>query len=256
MINSKAPDFTETDVEAWFAILESQFILRKIKTNDLKFHNTLAALPTDVFSKIPMDVIKNAKYEELKSTLLASYERSYAEIMAKFMKTTSLSRRPSQFLQEIMTMANKLNVGSDIIWHKFLEALPPSVAILLATRSDLSLEQLGKVADQIFTYHGSKNPVNAITERGDISSRNRNSWQESRTRTPNDSIPRGVQPYSPDQRPKVCRAHIYFADKANNCTSWCKWPNKQNCQIQQCSCSASPAYSRSSSPRPCSPVKN
>ena len=31
-------------------------------------------------------------------------------------------------------------------------------------------------------------------------------------------------PYHRDQRPKICRAHVYYADKARTCTRWGRWP--------------------------------
>ena len=39
-------------------------------------------------------------------------------------------------------------------------------------------------------------------------------------------IPYSVQPFTADQRPKVCRFHLYYGHKARKCVQWCQWPNK------------------------------
>jgi hypothetical protein len=34
----------------------------------------------------------------------------------------------------------------------------------------------------------------------------------------------GTMPYSDGQRQKICRSHLYFAERARSCKIWCHWP--------------------------------
>lgn len=40
-----------------------------------------------------------------------------------------------------------------------------------------------------------------------------------------------LTPFNKDQRPKVCRWHIFFGSAARKCNTWCQWPQKQICAI-------------------------
>ena len=40
------------------------------------------------------------------------------------------------------------------------------------------------------------------------------------------TIPYSVHPFTAEQRPKVCRFHLYYGDKARRCSPWCQWPEK------------------------------
>lgn len=57
----------------------------------------------------------------------------------------------------------------------------------------------------------------------------------------NYNLSAGVRPFSPDQRPKVCRGHLYFGRKARHCKPWCQWLDKSGCEIQPNSRPASPS---------------
>ncbi|KAF0289183.1 hypothetical protein FJT64_012542 [Amphibalanus amphitrite] len=46
------------------------------------------------------------------------------------------------------------------------------------------------------------------------------------------STPRGLQPFYRDQRPQVCRAHLYFGQEARTCKPWCRWPKKGDAKME------------------------
>ena len=67
----------------------------------------------------------------------------------------------------------------------------------------------------------------------------------------NITIPYSVTPFTENQRPKICRFHLYYADQARMCSPWCKWPNRsRNIQMQPSSRPSSPRRSQSPSPGP------
>ena len=65
------------------------------------------------------------------------------------------------------------------------------------------------------------------------------------------TIPYSVMPYFPNQKPKICKAHLYHADQASYCKIWCKWPNRRrNLPMEPNSRPSSPARSPIPGPRP------
>ena len=126
-VSIKAPEFIENAPTAWFSILEAQFQLRGVTVSTTQYYHALSHLPSDVVSRIPHDVFSQQNYESLKTAVVSSYEKSKPEMLEKLMSQSTLSGRPSLYLQEMKTLASKINVADDIIHHKFLKALPNTV---------------------------------------------------------------------------------------------------------------------------------
>lgn len=53
-----------------------------------------------------------------------------------------------------------------------------------------------------------------------------------------------LQPFRPNQKPVICRFHIFYGPNAQKCTSSCLWPTKNNLIILSESRSGSPSPSR------------
>ena len=230
----KPPKFLETSVCGWFAIIEAQFHLKKIKNSTTKFYNIIAALPAEVVSRLPNHVTDPTKtnYDELKEKVIGIYEKTKPEMLDKLMQTTTMTGRPSIYLQELMSTAEKIGVGEDIIRHKFIQALPSSISPVIASQGDLEISRLGKLADELLPYMSK--PVMSVP-----------SFQQSKgTNGDKNYVPKGVKPFKGNQRPKVCRSHIYFGINAKYCKPWCQWPNKDaSIKVEPSSRSSSPSPS-------------
>ena len=248
-VNIKPPDFMEASVNGWFTILEAQFHLRKVSVPVTKFYSVISALPAEIVTKLPPTVLQNKNYEELKTTVLNMYEKTKPELLDKLMKATTITGRPSIYLNEMIAIGNQIEVGDDVIKHKFLQALPSTIAPVIASQKELRLDQLGKLADELMPLLAQKTtPINLAQASPANSPQQQQQFSS--------KIPPGVKPYSATQKPKVCRAHIYYANYARNCKPWCKWPNKSpSLQILENSRPSSRSNSRSSS-RSNSPSRN
>ena len=239
-VTLKPPAFMETSVPGWFAIIKAQLHLRQISTDSTKFYSVIAALPAEVVSRLPSTVTDptHSNYQTLKETIISMYEKTKPELLDRLMKTTSISGRPSVYLQEMLTTASRIGVTDDIVRHKFLQALPSTISPVIASQKSLDLLQLGKLADELLPYF-TKSNVMAVQQPAPAYS----NFYNKGNKTGENSVPIGVRPFSKDQRPKVCRAHLYFADRARTCKPWCKWPNKVNCQMQPSSRPPTPTSS-------------
>lgn len=239
----KVPAFMETAVPGWFAILNAQFNLHRITKNKTKFYHALAALPPDTVSKLDATIISNEDFPALKEAVSSMYERTKPELFERLISkaSTSVTGRPSLFLAELRDIANKVGVGDELVRHKFLQCVDPSIAAVLAAQ-DIPLQQLGRLADELLPFMKKTGAYMVNSERPTPPS-----VRPASPRPPSttNSVPRGVQPFNDGQRPKVCRAHIYFGTAARTCRPWCQWPNKPaNIRMEP---NSRPA-SRSSSP--------
>ena len=231
-VSMKTPAFMESAAAGWFSIMEAQFHLKGITVSETKYFHVIAALPAEIVAKLSATVLENRDYDALKTAVIDSYESTKPELFEKLISKTTMSGRPSVYLQELNATATKIGVGEDLIRHKFIQACPPAISPVLAAQRSLNLQQLGSLADELLPYFGEKvlHVQQTASQKSTYYEKNRNSSQ----------IPTGLRPFSTDQRPKVCRAHLYFADKARTCKPWCKWPNKRNCNMQPSSRSSSP----------------
>ena len=227
-VSVKTPEFHEANAKSWFVMMESQFILSQITNDQTKFHHAVTGLPASVVSQLPQDIIASMKYENLKKEVLAYYEKTRPELLDKLMAETSISGKPSAYLRELGRLAQDIGAGEDIVRHKFLQALPPSIAPVVASQKKTPLSELGTLADELLPLLNKTPRINAAPatytpDQGIPPPRHRIPDPG----VPQTGIPMGLRPYRRNQRPTICRAHLYFNNSARNCKPWCKWPNKK-----------------------------
>ena len=249
-VTVKAPEFIDTNPSAYFSILEAQFMLKNVSQSTTKFYNVISSLPPDVVGRLPPEVLDSASYDMLKETVISTYEKTKPEILSKLMRNHSISGRPSIYLNEMLTLASKIQLGDQVVRHQFIQALPPTISPIIASQKNLSLKQLGELADDLLPFMNNQQ-VNVVNTQ-------QQHHRQSRAHSPfnnrpsrnfvdraTNDIPIGIRPYSANQRPVICRSHLYFGPKAKNCKQWCRWPQKQGLSMLPNSRSSSPAPSNS-----------
>ena len=276
----KPPAFMDTAVEGWFAIMDAQFHLARITSAQSKFYHVLAALPPDTVSRLAPDVLSKATFEDLKQAVINLYAQSKPELFERLISKTQMTGRPSTFLHELRDTASKVGVSDDLVRHKMIKSLPPSVGAVLAAQRDLTLTQLGQLADELVPLMQSScmvaQPYSGRQSRGRSPSSDRSPsdryesnrasrFSDSRAHAPSqfntepryrsrqysphpdhpDDVSVGLRPFRYGQRPKVCRAHIYFGIEARTCKPWCQWPDKIDTQMQPSSRASSPTLYQS-----------
>ena len=242
-VTVKVPPFMETAAMGWFAIIEARFNLRNITTETTKFYHVLSHLPPDLVAQLNMTLLANKNYEELKEAVINIYEKTKPELFARLMSDTKMTGRPSFYLRELMSTASKVGVGEDLVKHRFIQALPSAISPVVAAQKDLTLDQLGNLSDQLLPILQKDVCNNVNTESANNVSKPNSSYQyqTNSSKSNNNTLPIGLRPFGNNQRPRVCRGHLYFAETSRTCKPWCKWPNKRNCQMQPNSRSSSPA---------------
>ena len=243
-VSIKPPPFMETAVDGWFSIFDAQFFLQKITSSQTKFYHVLAALPPDTISRLSPSTLQSKNFEELKNAVVELYEKTKPELFEKLISTTTMTGRPSLFLSELREIAAKVGVGDDLVRHKMLQALPPTIGTVLGAQKELTLTQLGKLADELVPL----DRVNCFAASSTSVSECKDSFRK-RESNPH-TLPVGLRPFHHDQRPKVCRAHLYFGRKAKYCKPWCEWPNRNSSLNMQPSSRTGSPSRPSSTPSP------
>ena len=61
------------------------------------------------------------------------------KLLEKLMPMATIRRQPSSYLQEMLSLAKQIGVGSEIVLHKFLQTLPPAISLVIASQKDLTM---------------------------------------------------------------------------------------------------------------------
>jgi hypothetical protein len=243
-VKIKPPTFSETSVPTWFRVLEAQFHLARISTTKTKYYHAVSQLPAEVLDRISQTELEAEDYDRLKKAVTTTFEKSKLELFNDLMSKQTYSGKPSIYLLDMLRQACKLNIGKDIVRMQFLKTLPGNVRTVLASHTTLTLQQLGELANDLLimdhptTVMAVSPPSSAVA---------------SPSTRPTNYTSVGLKPFHQNQRPQICRGHIFYGPNSKSCKKWCKWPHKTGLNIlpnsRPPSRSSSPAP-RSSSPAP------
>lgn len=236
-VSIKAPPFLEASPTAWFCIMEAQFVLSSVTSSSTKFYHILANLPPSIVANLSPTVTASQDYDALKTAVETTFEKSKPELFHRLLGEATITGRPSQRLAEMRRIAGQVGANEDLVRNRFNQILPSSIAPIIAAQTSTPLDDLGRLADELLPLASRCDSV--LTVNSGRSNANRHNSST------NNSF--GISPFNENQRPKVCRAHIYFGKNARTCRYWCEWPDKQGLNVVK-SRFNSPANSRSNSP--------
>lgn len=222
-VSLKAPEFSESSASGWFVILEAQFETSRVKVPSTQFFHAISHLPPGLISRLPQSVILSKDYDTLKGEVLNLVERSKPQMFDSLLNDIQITGRPSEKLTILKKTAERVGVADDFLRHRFIQSLPSSIAPALAAQTSLNLMELGKLADDLQCYSRNEGQISVV--------------QKSKIC----DCHRSVQPFKTNQRPKICRAHIYYGSNARTCRIWCQYPDKKSCNIQPNSRPSSPS---------------
>ena len=122
-----------------------------------------------------------------------------------------------------------VTADDDVVKSRLLKALPAHLCSALVGHDSVSLDQYAKFADSMLTVSVNASPF--VSTNSVSSELPRRNWQPrenfERPREQGDQRNYAVRPFYADQRPKLCNAHIFYADRARTCRPWCRWPGKR-----------------------------
>ena len=96
----------------------------------------------------------------------------------------------------------------------------------MTASQSLSLDAFCAVADNLFELlnRSSVNNVESHPHNKARSDRMQNNISNQGHANHSSNLSNACLPFHPDQKPKICRAHIFYAERARTCKHWCRWP--------------------------------
>lgn len=179
-------------------------------------YTTLLRIPYGYGQPSPRVMPANKFFTTLKKEILGLYERTKPMLFEKLILTSPITSGPSLYLKEIST-ASKVGFGDAIVHHKFLQVLLQNIKLVLASQRDLTLAQLGKLADELSVFVSS--PCHAVFQKEDIPT-------IASTLPYPSGLASGLQPFHFSQRPRCCQVHIFRGPKERTCKQWFTWLQK------------------------------
>ncbi|KYQ47879.1 hypothetical protein ALC60_13088 [Trachymyrmex zeteki] len=141
----KLPTFWHKHPKLWFAQLESEFLVYRIRSEEIKFSSVLRHLRLDEQALLTIsDIIENAPEKDKCITLKTALINCFTDFEEKRLRQLL----PSDLLREIKQLSGGAIVDN-ILHSIWLQRLPLRVQATLAVVEDVPLIKLAELADRI-----------------------------------------------------------------------------------------------------------
>ena len=153
------PKFWETDAQLYFTSIENTFTLFHITREEDKFQLLMNSLDLHHLQRIESTLVnlnKLSPYSHLKNSLLSEYLPTESERFDKLLYLTQLGdSKPSELLFNMRKL-----LGSDdnepLLRKLFMDKIPRSIRVILASLDEKSLDKLALRADKILEVQTEK----------------------------------------------------------------------------------------------------
>ncbi|XP_064465246.1 uncharacterized protein LOC135376678 [Ornithodoros turicata] len=151
----RLPPFWSHNPCVWFLQVECQFALGGITSQLTKFRHVVSVLPQDVAAQV-VDILSAPpaanEYDALKTAVLERTTASERKRFKELLSSEDLGdRRPSELLRHTQGLLGEraLSFDASLLKQLFLQRLPTTVQMILASASTLPLQELADLADKI-----------------------------------------------------------------------------------------------------------
>lgn len=148
----KLPNFWHKQPKLWFAQLESEFSLYRIRSDDIKYSSVIRHLDEQALvaiSEIIESPPEKDKYLHVKNLLINRFTDSEEKRLRQLLAGIELNgKKPSDLLREIKQLAGGA-ISDNILHSIWLQRLPYQVQATLAVVEDSPLIKLAELADKI-----------------------------------------------------------------------------------------------------------
>ena len=152
-VGIRVPEFTPSDPESWFCIVERYFLSAGIISDAVKSSYVTGALGPRYMAEV-RDVILNPPetglYEKLKAELISRVGVSQEQKTRQLLEREEMGdQKPTQFLRHLRSLAGSY-VTEPLLRTLWLGRLPTNMQAILATQKNTALDEVAVLADAIF----------------------------------------------------------------------------------------------------------
>ena len=148
----KLPNFWKKQPKLWFAQLESEFSLYRIRFDDVKYSSVIRHLDEQALiaiSEIIEDPPEKDKYLCIKNSLISRFTDLEEKRLRQLIAGVDLNgKKPSDLLREIKQLSGGA-VSDNILHSIWLQRLPYQVQAILTVVEECPLIKLAEIADKI-----------------------------------------------------------------------------------------------------------
>lgn len=157
----KIPEFSPSDPELWFAMVERSLDASGVTAEMTKFGYVLGALKPEYAQEV-RDIILSPPaqaFTKLKTELIRRVGSSQEQKTRRFLEHEEIGdRKPSQFLRHLRNLGGT-TVSDEILRTLWLSRLPSDMQVVLATQRDVDLDRVAELADTIADTMGPRAQV-------------------------------------------------------------------------------------------------
>ena len=217
------PVLDKMEPDAWFAVMDANFALRKVTDSTTRYYYVLSKLDSTLLWKLSM-FLKLPRgqdpYNEIRAKLCKVFEAPMEQKLDALLATESIGdERPSEFGMELQRLADAATMD-DILKWVFLRSLLPAIVTAITGSLSASFDIVVEAADHVWTA-AAKSPtasVSAISRpQGPPTRGGKRGGRQ-----------RGARAAASGQVQNVnlCSFHRKFGDAARKCATgcsrWCK----------------------------------
>ena len=250
----KLPEFWPSSPHAWFGIVEAQFRIRQVTSEDDRFTLVASVLPESSARKVahllstpPADC-----YTQLKAALLSSHQLTDIQKAELLFNMDDLgSKRPMELLTEMMELVTPGEEKTRLFAMLFMRRLPAQVRVQLTEDDHTDLQALAEKAEccssmlarkwgtssfqAVFTPEDDGDDpaasVSAICSSSSSQHSNKGGkpglWQKKNQQQRQKQPTQQADNSSPAELARLtsglCYPHFKFGAKAFNCSQPCNW---------------------------------
>jgi hypothetical protein len=150
--------FWAENTEAWFAIAETRFQIKRVDDQQEMFDHVVNALPKESLRTV-LDLITDTQednpYQQLKDRLCQSHQLTEFQPVEKLHQLDSLGgRKPSELLHKMAELCLTGHEDSPFFLFLFMQQLPKELMIVLVEVDDHEdIQAMAAKADKLWSLH-------------------------------------------------------------------------------------------------------
>ena len=213
----KLPPFWKDEPTLWFTQIESMFGTKGITQDQTKYDYVVSSLDNATAMEVKSTMLKppnEGKYENIKTELIAAFDRTQEAKDAELLSITSIGDRlPTSHLRHLHSLNSS---GETLLRALFLSHLPSEVRVIVQAQGHKDIQEMAKAADRAVQARDSSRQNNLSAS----------AVHAKRGKKRSDKNDDNNKDRSNENSTFICYFHRKFGKRANRCQPNCIFGDK------------------------------